>query len=325
MSMSTPPGWYPDPDAPGAERWWDGTTWTEHRRTPAPETAPGGFGPAQGGFGPAQGDYPTAAMAQRTDTNGSRSKVIALTVAGVVLVAAIAAGALLLGEDDEDPEPDPGPTATASASPSPTPSPSPSGSQESEDPDPSRASDQLNGISVPVLDGWEKPDDYASDVTVLVTTPHTYDCPGDAGFCHHGTVSSRTATGSSETSAKALATKDISDAAEKAYGTDALDREPFDGITSHKQVKSERVTVAGREGYLVRWKVKTGAGPGGYVQSVAFPSSTGSQSMVLVRIVVDAGKDAPPVGDIDKFVEGIRGLGEESGDGGVGSSVDPGE
>ena len=33
--MSTPAaGWYPDPSgAPGA-RWWDGTTWTEHTRTP---------------------------------------------------------------------------------------------------------------------------------------------------------------------------------------------------------------------------------------------------------------------------------------------------
>ncbi|NEB80400.1 DUF2510 domain-containing protein, partial [Streptomyces sp. SID14478] len=29
-----PPGWYPDPHVPPAERWWDGTAWTGHRRQP---------------------------------------------------------------------------------------------------------------------------------------------------------------------------------------------------------------------------------------------------------------------------------------------------
>lgn len=30
------PGWYPDPQGPPAERWWDGTAWTAHTRVPAP-------------------------------------------------------------------------------------------------------------------------------------------------------------------------------------------------------------------------------------------------------------------------------------------------
>ncbi len=42
---TTPAGWYPDPTAPGTERYWDGTAWTDHSRPisvapPAPPPAP---------------------------------------------------------------------------------------------------------------------------------------------------------------------------------------------------------------------------------------------------------------------------------------------
>jgi uncharacterized Tic20 family protein len=39
--MGTPPGWYPDPNAPGRQRWWNGMAWTEHVAAPqAPVQAP---------------------------------------------------------------------------------------------------------------------------------------------------------------------------------------------------------------------------------------------------------------------------------------------
>ncbi|HTL42324.1 MAG TPA: DUF2510 domain-containing protein [Pseudolysinimonas sp.] len=34
-TQNVPAGWYPDPNAPGGQRWWDGTQWTEHVGEPA--------------------------------------------------------------------------------------------------------------------------------------------------------------------------------------------------------------------------------------------------------------------------------------------------
>ncbi|MFE2280530.1 DUF2510 domain-containing protein [Streptomyces sp. NPDC059454] len=293
--MTPPPGWYPDPYAPHLERWWDGTAWTGHRRTPGEPAVPPA--PSTGGSG--------------------RARAIALTTAGAVLVAAVVTGAVLLGGGDGAPETRTGPTATTSAPESPSPSASepPAG-------DPDVVEDQLNGITFPLLDGWVRPENVTQD-DVVMTTDGTYDCPGDGTVCRHGLVISRTVTENDETSPEALAEEDISDAAEAAFGEDLLGQRPYGGLESHELVKSGPVAVAGRAGYFVRWRVTTAEGPGGYVQSLVFPSSVGTGSPVLVRYVFDAGEDGPPPADMDRITEGIRSVTDPASGGGVGSSVGP--
>lgn len=302
--MTPPPGWYRDPHAPHLERWWDGTAWTEHRRAPgAPPVPPG---PPAGGTGGPRGT--------------GRAKTVALATAGAVLVAAIVTGAVVLGGDDGDPEARTGPAATTTSATEPPP-PSPSTSEPPAD-DPSVVEDELNGITFPLLDGWVRPEHIAVD-DVVMSTDGTYDCPGEGSVCRHGLVISRTVTESGTTSPQTLAEEDISDAAEDAFGEDALGQQPYGGLESHEVVKSGPVAVAGRAGYLVRWRVTTAEGPGGHVQSMVFPSSVGTESPVLVRYVFDAGEDGPPLADMDRITKGIRSVTDAASGGGVGSSVGP--
>ncbi|WP_405623919.1 DUF2510 domain-containing protein [Streptomyces sp. NBC_00076] len=302
--MTPPPGWYPDPSAPHLERWWDGTTWTDHRRSP---DAPG--------------------RPQAADGASGRAKAIALGTAGVVLVAAIVTGAFVLRENGggTDVNTAPTPVAPTSAPASEEPSPaasSPTPSAPSAD-DPAVVVDQLNGITLPLRDGWTRPENVAEDDVVMMRDDGTYDCPAGVGLCRHGLVFSRTVTENDVRSPKTLALADISKAADEAYDHDSLDRRPYGGIASHQKVGSGQVAVAGRAGYFVRWRVKTVKGPGGYVQSLVFPSSVGSESPVLVRFVFDAGPDGPPLADMDRITKGIRSVGDTDPGGGVGSSLGP--
>ncbi|MFF0682120.1 DUF2510 domain-containing protein [Streptomyces tendae] len=335
--MTPPPGWYRDPSAPHQERWWDGTAWTEHRRPPEPV----GYGPAVG-QAPRTGQPPTpmyqpvrpgqaatvplsSGGAPGGPAGGGRGKAVALTAAAAVLVAAIVTGVFVLGEDDGGSPRTQTPPVTATATdPAPVsdpPSPSPTASTPSAD-DPALVEDQLNGVTFPLPDGWVRPK-YVAEDDVMMTTDGTYDCPADGSVCRHGLVVSRTVTANAESSPKVLAQQDIEDAADDAYDRDLIGNKPFGGIESHEEVASGPVAVAGRAGYYVRWRVKTAKGPGGYVQSMVFPSTVGTESPILVRYVFDVGEDGPPLADMDRITKGIRPVGDADTGGGVGSGIGP--
>ncbi|MFF4033513.1 DUF2510 domain-containing protein [Streptomyces sviceus] len=250
MSRTLPPGWYPDPDAPLLERWWDGTAWTDHRRAPEAPGPPPAAGRAAG-----------------------RARAVALTACGIALVAAIVSGAFALARGDgDDVVADTAPTV---ASPTPT--------TASPDPAPSRLVDELDGISLPLPDGWA-PSKYVTRENVVMTTDG-------------GRVFTRTLPAASGRAPAALAQQDIPQAAGTSYGR----------IRSHRVVRSERVAVAGGAGYLVRWRVKTARGPGAYVQSLALaPDRGGPAGAVVVRFAFDAGPDGPPLADMDRITGGIR-------------------
>lgn len=288
----TPPGWHRDPGhsgkGPVQERWWDGAQWTGHVR-PSP-----------------------AAVRRRGLRVG-----VGVTVGAVVLTA-IGGGIHLLGERDGD---RPGIAAA-----SPSAAPSAPGEPDSRDhgggndggdggtedggsqgPDgqlpptePGYATDLAAGISMPVPQGWKGRS--AAVGAGLTTGEHP--CPGgSAKTCVRGGVFSAPAAAFKLTarSPEEAARKDIAANAAESYGGDAYGK-----ITSHEEIKSAEVTVAGQKGYAVRWKVVTEKGDDGYVESLVFPSPASKDMLVVVRAGFDINEDAPKLSVLDEITKGIK-------------------
>jgi hypothetical protein len=185
------------------------------------------------------------------------------------------------------------------------------GPEESEPPkvESGSVTDPLNGISLPVPDGW-----YGQQIGTgaHVASKDTYPCPAQKSeTCMKGGAYSapalvlRTSGDTPEEVAKA----DIAANAEESYG------KGYGKITSHKVLASEAVTVAGRKGYLVRWQAVTSEGSDGYVESLAFPSpASGGKEIAVVRLGVDVDQGQ---GVLDEIAKGI----EVSTGGGPGQDV----
>ncbi|MGW1818530.1 DUF2510 domain-containing protein [Streptomyces sp. NPDC002125] len=291
----TPPGWHPDPGhsgiGPAQERWWDGSHWTDQLRI-SPATV-----------------------------RRRRIRVGAGIAAGVVLLAAVGGGAYTLGASSDD---HPGTSADAPSGRS-GPSDGPrlpdggnggqdgdrnggqDGGGQGQTPDQQLpqaedgyATDAASGISIPVPDGWTG---QSQPIGAGLTTGE-YACPGDESqTCVRGGVFSAPAQALEieATTAKAAAEADIKTNAEDSYG-----EKVYGGITSHEELKSEAVTVAGQKGYRVRWKVVTKNGDDGYVESLAFPSPRSKDMLVVIRSGFDVNDKAPKLSVLDDITKGIK-------------------
>lgn len=114
MSALPPAGWYPDPEVPSGQRYWDGSRWTRHRApltSPPPPTGP-----------PLSPGAPTPPRARR------RLPVILWVVAAILTLAVVGKGMSGIADLELSSGVSPAPLATtateaagpATSSPSPT-------------------------------------------------------------------------------------------------------------------------------------------------------------------------------------------------------------
>ena len=137
-------------------------------------------------------------------------------------------------------------------------------------------------------------------------------------------MSSITATRTDKTSPAALAKQDIATAADKAYEENVVGSRIYGGIMSHTVLGPKSVAVAGRAGYLVRWRVVTARAPAATSSRWSSPRRVGTDAMVIVRFAFDASPEAPPLARHGQDRHGHPARSATRRRGGVGSSIGPG-
>ena len=183
-----------------------------------------------------------------------------------------------------------------------------------------QAIDLNNKIVLPVPSGWTG--GTGNDGSAVLTIG-SYTCPGASsggGSGGSGGSSGSTATcslGGANTGQ--LQGTDVA-AAAKADITAAAN-ESYPNSKGHTELESQAVTVDGRSGYLVRWKVSASQGNDGYVETVVFPSST-SGTLITLHLGFDIAAKAPDVSVMDTIVSGVTDFtGSITGGGSAGGSA----
>ncbi|MFB7943318.1 DUF2510 domain-containing protein [Kitasatospora phosalacinea] len=317
MSTPTPPGWYPVPGT-GQERWWDGTAWTDsHRQAglvndavtqswPAapgpPPLAPPSQPPSQPPF------HPPFQPPGPPPGRSGRGPLIAAVSAAVVLLAG-AVGTVVWALQPADPKKaSPAPTVTVDVS-SPAPSdppasPSPdvtetddTGSDDTgSSPDPAlQIADETHGWGVPLPDGWIA--QAATDRAAVVEITGQYACEQSESLCLRGQFAITTDSVDAA-DARAAAEQAMTDFAAVAFGT----------LRSHQEESAGTLTVAGSEGWAIRWYLEPEQGAAGFAVVAAVPDPDGS-GYVILRGGVDDDPKAPDPAVLDDIIQGITSTG----------------
>jgi hypothetical protein len=311
---AAPAGWYPTgeagPDGVPVERWWDGAQWSAMVR-PVGSGDGGGQGRGRrtraliaagvavvlvgGGLGTyfaLHNSDSTAPTAQNTPSTGLGNGNGGTGGTGG---NGQGNGGTGNGQGDGGLGGLGGSGGTGGQSASPQPTITGGGSQTVTDP--------IDGLTIPVPSGWTGSSGSTSGQgswPSLSTGPYT--CPSalaqsngsssGSTQCTRGGVTFETTTG---TTAQQVTTSDIAAIAKGNYGT----------LSSHSVAGQGAVTVAGRAGYQVTWKVVPGySGPGGTVEVIALPVPGESGYFTLIDIGVDDSSQAPTLASVGSQIIG---------------------
>lgn len=308
---AAPAGWYPTgengPDGQPVERWWDGSAWSAMVR------------PVGSGDGPARPGNRTRALI-------AAGVVVVLVVGGLGTYFALHNDNSGSGTTTAQSTPTTGSTGGdgglgggnggsgnggngqgglgglgglggggTSASPQPTVT---GGSGQT-------VTDPINGLTIPVPSGWTGSSGSTSGEgswPSLSTGPYT--CPSalaqsngssaSAATCTRGGVSFETTSGSS---AQQVVTSDMATIAKGNYGN----------LSGHTVAGQGAITVAGRSGYQITWKVTPSySGPSGVVEVIALPVPGESGYFTLIDIGVDQSAQAPSLATVNsQIIDGI--------------------
>jgi hypothetical protein len=306
VSTTTPAGWYPDPkptdpDNPG-QRWWNGTEWTVSTKTDEVLTP-----------------FPVDAPAKRSRPR--RATVLAGTVAALLGlgVGSLTTYLIMDGRHSD--------TTSASAKRfggggngglggfggsggsgggnSTGGSGGLGGAANG-----TTAYDLLDGVSLPIPSGWKGGTTQDGHAALTIGS---YACAQSKSGCSLGGANTETLKASVGAGAQAAAEADMAGAVKEAYGD----------ISGHQQLKAQAVTVAGRSGYLIQWKVDAKVGNSGTVETVVFPSSD-NKTLIALHMGFDTAAKAPDLSVMDTIVSGIKDVDAASltggGSGGTGSN-----